>query len=132
MQFGLSWTCAAHPRDKMASHPSRSLSAIFCDEIRGELGNKKSLIGLYQGSSFLPEFPFVLPKCRAFITHVIPYSDGFKSLKIRLLRDEAMIMEYEVPSEALKQEPIVPLPNVVARPDNQVSVFNMPLVLTPF
>ena len=39
--------------------------AIFCDDIRAELGNKISLMGIYTGSVTIPptiEFPLTLPR----------------------------------------------------------------------
>ncbi|MDD2774459.1 MAG: hypothetical protein PHU06_00740 [Gallionella sp.] len=43
-----------------------SCSAIFCDDIRQELHGKMSLMGIYNGSMYVPVFPIVLPKICAF------------------------------------------------------------------
>ncbi len=35
---------------------------MICDDIREELGNKVSMIGVYQKDIFVPKFPFIFPK----------------------------------------------------------------------
>lgn len=40
----------------------RSFCVNYCDDIRSELGNKISLIGIYGADLLLPELPAVLPK----------------------------------------------------------------------
>ena len=35
---------------------------IICDDIRTEVGNKISMMGVYQKDIFVPKFPFILPK----------------------------------------------------------------------
>ena len=37
-------------------------TALFCDDIRFELGNKHTYVGCYDAEIVLPELPFVLPK----------------------------------------------------------------------
>lgn len=36
--------------------------AIFCDDIRHELGNKVTLVGTYGADMFVPEFPVFVPR----------------------------------------------------------------------
>jgi hypothetical protein len=35
---------------------------FICDDIREEVGNKLTLVGLYQDNIFVPKLPFVFPK----------------------------------------------------------------------
>lgn len=45
-------------------------STIFCDDIRDEVGGKRSLIGTYNTRLFVQgEFPYLLPKFGFFITY---------------------------------------------------------------
>lgn len=37
-------------------------SSIFCDDIRSEVGNKASYIGVYNAVIYVPAFPMVVPK----------------------------------------------------------------------
>lgn len=39
----------------------------FCDDIRSEVGNKTSLMGVYSGDMFVPQIPIVLPKLCATV-----------------------------------------------------------------
>jgi hypothetical protein len=40
----------------------RYLTAVFCDDIRREEGNKLSLMGIYNGILQVPQFPVTVPK----------------------------------------------------------------------
>lgn len=35
---------------------------LICDDIRNEIGNKRSLIGVYSGSIIVPRLPYAFPK----------------------------------------------------------------------
>jgi hypothetical protein len=43
-------------------------STVFCDDIRQEVADKHSLMGVYQGILVLPELPAAIPKLGFFIT----------------------------------------------------------------
>jgi len=116
----------------MAETKGRALAAIFCDDIRIEQGNKFSLMGTYQGHMFVPEFPIMLPKLCAFLTLVTPYSAPFKSLVIRLLKDEEVIVEHKLEEGMLKRQEAFPITNVEVNVANQVSVMNFPVAMSPF
>ncbi len=45
---------------------------IFCDDLRQEVGNKVSYMGVYQGMMFVPAFPVALPKLCAAVTARFP------------------------------------------------------------
>lgn len=55
---------------------------IFCDDIRTELGEKLSFMGVYNGILFLPEFPYTLPKLCAHINLVTPADQPYKSIVV--------------------------------------------------
>jgi len=79
----------------------RYLTSIFCDDIRREEGNKLSYMGVYAGSLFVPNFPAVLPKlCIAVQMRTSPSPPG--ELLFRLLKDDEVIAEREMPSDMLR------------------------------
>ena len=41
---------------------STFMHAIFCDDLRHEMGNKYSYMGVYAGAMFVPGYPYTLPK----------------------------------------------------------------------
>ena len=41
---------------------AKEMSTILCDDIRQEVGNKISLMGIYSKDIFVPEIPFTLAK----------------------------------------------------------------------
>jgi hypothetical protein len=67
---------------------------IFCDDIRTELGEKLSFMGVYNGILFLPEFPYTLPKLCAHINLVTPASEPYKSIVVECFApgDDAPLM----------------------------------------
>jgi hypothetical protein len=87
---------------------NRSLEAIFCDDVRLEAGNKLSLMGCYSGMMIVPHVPIVLPKLCVFMRAVSPHDQPFKMLRFRLVRDETVISEIEVPEADLKPPPKMP------------------------
>jgi len=82
----------------------RHLTAIFCDDIRREEGNKLSYMGVYGGNLLVPSFPQVLPKlCIAIKMTTSPSPPG--QLIFRLLKDDEVIAEREIPSNVLAGMP---------------------------
>ena len=43
--------------------------AIICDDIRQEIGNKLTFVGVYQDQIIVPAFPFTFPKLCFFIQY---------------------------------------------------------------
>jgi hypothetical protein len=80
--------------------------ATFCDDVRQEVGNKLSYIGVYGPELIVPSFPATLPKlCCVFNLRISPECMPRK-LAFRLYRDEEIIFEAEQPpasEEALKE-----------------------------
>lgn len=60
----------------------RYAHAVYCDDIRHEVGNKTSLIGLYNGQLGASEFPCALPKLCIVISMSTPKDEMFSSLSI--------------------------------------------------
>ncbi len=80
----------------------RVLTAIFCDDIRKEEGNKLSYMGVYTGFLGVTSFPAVLPRlCVALTLRLSPDMVPINELRFRLCIDDAVSAEFAVPAEAL-------------------------------
>ena len=66
----------------------RYLEVIYCDDVRQEVGNKQSLMGVYPGDLYLEALPAVLPKLCIVATLVIPAAECFESLRIKAMQGE--------------------------------------------
>lgn len=92
------------------------LSTIYCDDVRQEVGGKLSLIGVYNGVMYVPQFPVTLPKLWIVATFVAPKDEPMKSLKFRVFKNNEPLADLDATPEHLLQlanarEPIVPLPD---------------------
>lgn len=70
---------------------------IFCDDIRTEVGEKLSFMGVYNGILLIPAFPYTLPKLCAHISLVTPASRPYKSIVMECFapgEDEPLIREH--------------------------------------
>jgi len=86
----------------MKATTDRILTAIFCDDIRHEMGNKISFMGCYQSELFVPAVPIVLPKLCVYATALTPIARPFKYLVFRvILDDQTELAKVEVTSEDL-------------------------------
>ena len=91
------------------------LSTTYCDDIRQEVGGKLSLIGVYNGVMYVPQFPATLPKLWIKATYVCNHDDPPKSLKMRVYKDNEPMVDLDALPEYLEQlanarESGVPLP----------------------
>ncbi len=90
----------------MKNNFDRYVTVTFCDDIRQEVGNKLSFIGCYQGEElYVQAVPSTLPKLCAFVSVVTPKSRPFKSVSIRVLRDEVEVAKLEVREDGLLNVP---------------------------
>lgn len=103
----------------------RHVEAIYCDDIRQEVGNKISYIGVYAGELNVSA-PVVLPKLCIAINVVTDKSDPFESLAVRVLQGEDNV---EIVSTGL-----VPIPKNIPVPDsgNACIVGRFMFVMAPF
>jgi hypothetical protein len=82
-------------------NPSPQLTALFCDDVRREEGNKLSYMGVYTGVLGVVSFPALLPRLCFALTVRIPADAVPAELRFRLMKDEEVIAENVVPPEAL-------------------------------
>lgn len=79
----------------------RYVWTVFCDDVRQEVGNKVSFIGIYQDSLLVPKLPTVLPKLCLVVQAVTSIDRPFKSLTIRVLRNEEVLHQFEMDEDKL-------------------------------
>lgn len=72
----------------MEKNDDRFITAIFCDDIRHEVGSKLSYMGCYQGEIIVQITPVVLPKLCVSVSVSTPKERPFKSLVIRVIQDD--------------------------------------------
>jgi hypothetical protein len=106
----------------------RFISVQFCDDLRQEIGNKISLMGCYDYSMLLESIPATLPKLCAQIKIYTPINRPFTRLSVRLMRDEDLLGEVEIPREELSTEH--PNPDHLAQ--SKWRMITAMLVMSPF
>ncbi|HSH72816.1 MAG TPA: hypothetical protein VK974_07140 [Methylophilaceae bacterium] len=111
---------------------SRYAHAIFCDDIRYEIGNKHSLIGIYNGEMIAPEFPLLLPKLCVHTLIATPIDQRFSSLSVQLLQDDVIVRSNELSFEELDQmqTTMISLPDRLG--PGRLMVMGSQFFLTPF
>ncbi|WP_223483662.1 DUF6941 family protein [Pseudomonas sp. A-RE-19] len=93
---------------------SRFAYSIFCDDIRHEVNGKTSLMGVYQGSLLLQEFPAMLPKL-CVVMHVVSHRDNLvKNITFKGILDDSEIFAITLDEAQLQAgaEMAVDLPNI--------------------
>ncbi len=74
----------------------------FCDDIRAEVGNKLSLMGMYRGELHVPIMPTFLPKLSLAIYCTTEVDQPFKSMKIVVAWSNGTILQdIELPGSEL-------------------------------
>jgi len=108
------------------STTSRHIEVIYCDDIREEVGNKVSYMGIYSKDLFVPVAPVVLPKLCIAVKVVTDMTDPFRELEVRILKGEDEV-------ELLTTGPIPGPPDDWASEDNSTfMVAQMAFMLAPY
>lgn len=112
------------------SHSSRHLDVIYCDDIRNEVGNKFSLMGIYTRELTIPKAPLLLPRLCIVVKVVTDINDPFESLVVRVVKIKDG-KETELLSTGLLPMPL--LSDLPAPDEDTTSMFiQMQFVLSPF
>ncbi len=111
----------------MKASSDRILTAIYCDDIRYEMGNKLSFMGCYQGELFVPAAPTILAKLCIHATAWTPIARPFKSLTFRVLIDE----QTELARQIVPPEYFVEMPDTPGKTATRINNSAM-LVFSPF
>ena len=70
----------------------RAAWSIVCDDIRQEVGNKISFMGIYQSELLLAQFPSTLPRLCFAVYARTPASQPFKQLLFKIFRDDEQLI----------------------------------------
>lgn len=106
----------------------RHLEIIYCDDIREEVGNKVSYMGVYAGEMTVPSVPVMLPKLCLAVKVSTDLADPFQSLEVRVVKGEDEV-------ELLATGPVpLPYPPPVSEIEQGTARFNaqLAIVLSPF
>ena len=107
----------------------RFVHAIFCDDIRQEMGNKVSFMGCYQGELIVPFVPLLLPKLCVQVTISTTKERPIKSLTVRLDQGANPIAAFEVCSDDFSRS-TPPAPDDATRLSASVGVMLSPFSIT--
>lgn len=92
----------------MKATSDRVLTAIFCDDIRHEVGNKISFMGCYQNELFVPTAPIALAKLCVYVTLLTPIERPLRSLRFRVVLDDGKeLAKVEIPDNAFENLKVV-------------------------
>lgn len=89
----------------MKKNADRYLTAIFCDDIRHEIGNKLSFMGCYQRELIVAApIPTALAKLCVYAIATTPKGKPFKTLTFRVMKDDVdELARLEVPPPGLTE-----------------------------
>lgn len=98
------------------------VTAIYCDDIRQEMGGKHSFMGVYNADLVVPEFPRSLPKLCTHVTVRFPVGASINQLIIRVLMDDAALAEIALPDEELQKMIEAMVSSAAASSEKQLAV----------
>ena len=110
----------------------RYLHTIYCDEVRLEVANKQSLMGIYSSDLFVPELPIALPKLCIVVSLVTPIDKPFKELTIRVTKDDETLIEAPITGEQLNDPQLNIIENAEKNNPDQRIGLTLTLMLAPF
>jgi len=114
----------------MRKNDDRFITAIFCDDIRQEIGSKLSYMGCYQDEIIVQMMPVVLPKLCVSVSVSTPKERPFKSLAIRVVQDDDVeLARMDIPKEGTKS--ITGSSQISDKTSTRIS-FNTAIVFSPF
>lgn len=82
----------------------RYVHALYCDDVRMEVGGKVTFVGVYQSELCIQsDGPASLSKLCVVVTAQTPKEKPFNNLSLKLLKDGEVLQAMEVPPEALRE-----------------------------
>ena len=66
----------------------RHIEVIYFDDIRDEVGNKLSYMGVYSGELNVPTAPVVLPKLCIAVKVITDFNDPLRELEVRIVKGD--------------------------------------------
>jgi hypothetical protein len=85
--------------------------ATFCDDVRQEAGNKLSYMGIYGANLVVPSIPTTLVKVCCVFSIRMPTTSPPKQVIFRLLKNDEVIFEAEMPAIDLNDSLQIHQPN---------------------
>ena len=79
----------------------RFVTAIYCEDIRQEVGNKRSLMGIFSGTIFVNEFPVTLLKLCISIQLTSLASNPVKTLTLKVLKNDEELSVSNIDESAM-------------------------------
>lgn len=94
----------------------RYMTAILCDDVRREEGNKLSYMGIYSSNLLVPEFPASMSKL-CFVLSVVCQGGASppQRLVFQVFNDDNLIGELQVPDDALDAAAATPASGPTSR-----------------
>lgn len=84
---------------------TRYLHALWCDDIRQEVGNKPSFMGAYIAGITVPALPFAFPKLCVYLWASTPIDKPFEKALVKVTRDDGFLVA-EISTDNLEQLPL--------------------------
>lgn len=109
---------------------SRYLDVIYCDDIRNEVGNKFSYMGIYTRELNIPSVPLLLPKLCIVVKVVSDINDPIESVVVRVV----MLKDHKEIELITTDSLTMPSPTELQGRDNDSTcvLTQMQFVLSPF
>jgi hypothetical protein len=85
----------------MNADQTRFLFTIICDDVRQEVGNKLSMMGIYDHAIMVEQFPVAIPRISFVMKAKTTADRPFERLTFLVLRDEETLIEAEMDGDRL-------------------------------
>lgn len=87
------------------------LHALWCDDIRQEVGSKPSFMGVYTGGLVVPQLPLTLPKLCVWLTLSAPQEPPLQDVTVTVALaagSELLRLSLPIPAEPLRADEAKP------------------------
>jgi hypothetical protein len=88
----------------VAESPHHFLNVIICEDIRDEIGNKKSLMGIFAGDIIVAELPATI-QMAVFAQYVPAPYDEEVSVEFQLLEDDTLMAKAKMATKIANMQP---------------------------
>jgi hypothetical protein len=85
----------------------RYVHTVWCDDIRQEIGNKPSFMGVFTGGMVLPSLPAVLSRLGIYTWFVSPLDRPATDIEAEVVRDDGYVIATVRPELSREPEPVV-------------------------
>lgn len=85
---------------------SRYANAIFCDDVRMEVGNKMSLMGIYQSQMIVPTLPVTIQKLCVFASATTDINTPFEKVEFTIKNNEDIIGKLIIDNDGIETQKI--------------------------